>query len=108
MSLPSWRGPAGETGGEFQGEGHGSEVSIIVVDTEPGRGPDLDHHPYSETFVVQAGRGRFHLDGEEIEAAAGDVVVVRAGQVHGFKGIGSERLQMVAVHTAPSFDTTWE
>jgi len=108
MSLPTWRGPSGESGGEFEGEAHGSEVSIIVVDTEPGRGPDLHHHPDSETFVVQSGRGSFHLDGEEIEASAGDVVVAPAGKVHGFKAIGDERLQMVAVHAAPSFDTIWE
>ena len=107
MSLPSWRRPAGQTGGEFEGEPHDSEVSFFVVDNEPGRGPGLHRHPYSETFVVQAGRGRFHLDGEEIEASAGDVVVVKPGQVHGFKAIGDERLQMVGIHAAPRFDTEW-
>jgi len=35
-------------------------------------------------------------------------VVAPAGKVHGFKAIGDERLQMVAVHAAPSFDTIWE
>ena len=107
MSLPSWRRPAGRTGGEFEGEEHGSQVSFFVVDNEPGRGPDLHRHPYSETFVVLAGSGRFHRDGEEIEAAAGDVVVVEPGQAHGFKATGDERLEMVAIHAAPRFDTEW-
>jgi hypothetical protein len=33
----------------FEGEQHGSGVSFFLVNNEPGAGPDLHRHPYSET-----------------------------------------------------------
>jgi quercetin dioxygenase-like cupin family protein len=101
-SLPSVR----ETG-EFEGAEHGSDVSVIVVDAEPGRGPALHHHPYVETFVVQEGSARFEVDGETIEATAGDVVVAPPGAVHGFTTVGPGRTRMVNIHSAPRFETIW-
>lgn len=104
--LPSWR-RVGKPGGSFEGEEYGSQVSFFVVDNAPDTGPDLHRHPYSETLVVLAGRGRFHRDGEEIEGSAGDVVVVKPGQIHGFKAVGDEHLEMVAIHAAPRMKTIW-
>ena len=37
MGLPSWRRPPGQSGGEFEGEPHGSEVSFFVVDNQRPR-----------------------------------------------------------------------
>jgi quercetin dioxygenase-like cupin family protein len=51
--------PAGEQqrtpGGTvtFEGEPHGSGVSFFLVSNEPGQGPDLHRHPYSETGIVR-------------------------------------------------------
>jgi quercetin dioxygenase-like cupin family protein len=101
-SLPSVR----ETG-EFEGAEHGSDVSVIVVDAEPGRGPALHHHPYVETFVLQDGSARFEVDGETIVAVAGDVVVAPPGAVHGFTTVGPGRTRMVNIHSAPRFETIW-
>ena len=107
-SLPSWRAAPGDTRGRFEGEPYGSEVSFFVVDAAPGDGPALHRHPYSETFVVQGGRGRFEVDGQgPVEAMAGDVLVVAAGTAHAFRALGPERLQMVAIHAAPRMQTTW-
>jgi mannose-6-phosphate isomerase-like protein (cupin superfamily) len=106
-SLPSWRRRAGQAGGQFEGAAYGSEVSFFVVDAEPGSGPALHRHAYSETFVVQAGRGGFLLGDREIEAVAGDVVVVVPDTPHKFRSLGPERLQLVAIHAAPRFETTW-
>ena len=33
----------------FEGAPFGSEVSFFLVNNEPGSGPDLHRHPYSET-----------------------------------------------------------
>jgi quercetin dioxygenase-like cupin family protein len=43
---------------EFQGEPYGAGISFLLVDNEPGQGPDLHRHPYAETWVVRSGRGR--------------------------------------------------
>jgi quercetin dioxygenase-like cupin family protein len=107
IEVPSWRSEPGATSGTFLGEGHRSDVSVFVVDMAPGRGPRLHRHPYSETFVVLGGRGRFRLDGRDVEAAEGDVVVAPARAPHGFTSLGPENLRLVAIHAAPSMDTEW-
>ena len=107
MSMPSWRREPEATSGSFEGEEHGSEISLFVVDAAPGDGPRLHRHPYSETFVVQAGRGGFRLGDRTVEATAGDVVVVPAETPHGFKSLGPGRLKLVAIHAAARMETTW-
>ena len=106
-SLPSWRRAAGAEAGSFEGAAYGSEVSFFVVDARAGEGPALHRHPYSETFVVLAGRARFELGGRAVVAGAGDVVVAPSGTAHGFSSLGPERLRMVAIHAAARMDTTW-
>jgi quercetin dioxygenase-like cupin family protein len=106
-SLPSWREEAGDRSGSFEGAAHGSDVSFFVVDAAPGDGPRLHRHPYSETFVVQAGRGQFDIDGRAVEAVAGDVVVAAPETAHRFRAVGPTRLRLVAIHAAPQMETTW-
>ncbi len=105
--LPSWRAAAGDTAGSFEGGPHGSDVSCFVVNAAPGEGPALHRHPYSETFVVQAGRALFEVGGRPVEATAGDVVVVPAGTAHRFRCLGPGRLRLVSIHPAPLMDTIW-
>ena len=105
--APTWRRGAGDTSGSFEGEQYGSQVSLFVVDAAPGTGPRLHRHPYTETFVVQAGRGAFRRGDETVEGEAGDVVVVPAQTPHGFKSLGPERLKLVAIHAAPRMETKW-
>jgi quercetin dioxygenase-like cupin family protein len=97
----------GMASNEFEGVDHGSDVSVIVVDAPPGRGPALHHHPYIETFVIQAGRVRFSVDGRTFEAGAGQVVVAAAESVHGFTTLEPDGARMVNIHSAPRFETTW-
>ena len=82
----------------FEGGPHGSHVSFFLVDNQPGAGPDLHRHPYSETWIVRSGRARFTADGEELEAGPGDIVVVGAETPHKFKNVGDERLDIVCIH----------
>lgn len=97
----------GMASNEFEGADHGSDVSVIVVDAPPGRGPALHHHPYVETFVIQAGRARFTVDGRTFEAGAGEIVVAPARSDHGFTTLEPDGARMVNIHSAPRFDTTW-
>ena len=79
----------------------------LVVDSGPGEGPDPHTHPYSETFIVLEGRGRFRYGDGYVEAQAGEIVVVPPNTVHGFKGLGPGRLRMVTIHAAPAMETAW-
>ena len=105
--LPSWRPAPGESAGLFEGAAHGSAVSFFVVDAGPGEGPARHSHPYCETFLLQGGRARFELDGRDVIAGTGDVVVVPAGAVHSFRALGPERLQLVSIHASPRVESRW-
>jgi mannose-6-phosphate isomerase-like protein (cupin superfamily) len=85
----------------FEGEPYGSAVSFFLVNNEPGNGPDLHRHPYSETWIVRAGSARLTVDGTDIEAEPGDIVVVGAETPHKFKNIGTGRLDIICIHSSP-------
>jgi len=85
----------------FIGEEHGSGVSLFLVNNEPGAGPDLHKHPYTETWIVRAGRARMTADGQDVEAGPGDMMVVGAETPHKFKNIGTERLDIICIHASP-------
>ena len=91
----------------FEGEAYGSGVSFFLVNNEPGSGPDLHQHPYSETWIVRSGRARISADGEAIEVGPGDIVVVSTATPHMFKNIGAERLDIICIHASPRFIQTW-
>ena len=86
---------------KFEGEPYGSQVSFFWVNAEPGTGPVLHRHPYSETWIVRSGNAWFIADGQEIEAGSGDIVVVSAGTPHKFRNTGSERLELICIHASP-------
>ena len=85
----------------FEGEQYGSGVSFFLVNNEPGMGPDLHKHPYSETWIVRSGKARFTADGTDVEAGPGDIVVVGAETPHKFKNVGTDRLDVVCIHASP-------
>jgi mannose-6-phosphate isomerase-like protein (cupin superfamily) len=85
----------------FEGDSYGSGVSFFLVNNEPGAGPDLHKHPYSETWIVRAGKARFSADGEDIEAGAGDILVVGPETPHKFKNVGTGRLDIVCIPRRP-------
>jgi mannose-6-phosphate isomerase-like protein (cupin superfamily) len=104
---PSWRPEEGASKGSWEGVDVGSDVSGFIIDSGEGEGPDAHTHPYSETFIVLEGRGRFRYGDGYVEAEAGDIVVVPPGTAHGFKGLGPGRLRMLGIHAAPRMHTTW-
>lgn len=77
-------------------------VSSFITEYERGRGPDLHFHPYAELFIVQSGIARFTAGDEQIEVPQGNVVVVPAETVHGFKSVSDEKLRVVSVHPSPT------
>jgi mannose-6-phosphate isomerase-like protein (cupin superfamily) len=85
----------------FEGEQYGSGVSMFLVDNEPGEGPALHRHPYSETWIVRSGRARFTAHDEDLEAEQGDIFVVGPNTPHKFVNLGPGRLDLVCVHDSP-------
>lgn len=94
-------------GYEVTGDQLGVDISVIVVDAEPGGGPSLHRHPYPEVFVALEGEATFRLGDEERIVRAGEVVVAPAGVPHGFTNTGGARLKQVDIHLAAAFDTEW-
>ena len=99
--------PGSERSRQFVGEDHGAGLSFFFVDGEPRWGPKLHRHPYEEIFVVGEGKATFTIDGEEIEAGTGDIVVAPAGKAHRFRNSGSDQLRLTAIHASPRFETEW-
>jgi mannose-6-phosphate isomerase-like protein (cupin superfamily) len=92
---------------ELVGAEHGAGVCLLFVDAPPGDGPSLHRHPYEEVFIIQEGRCTFHVDGNEFDAVAGDIVIAPAGAAHRFVNTGDGPLRQVDIHVSPSFATEW-
>jgi quercetin dioxygenase-like cupin family protein len=99
--------PGSDEARDFVGRDHGAELTLILVDAPTGHGPALHRHPYEEIFVVYGGTGTFFVDGSQVQAGAGDVVLAPAGTAHRFINSGRDRLRLTAIHHAPQFTTEW-
>ena len=93
---------------ELVGAEHGEvPFSIILVHSQPGVGPKLHRHPYTEVFIVESGRATFQIGTETIVVDEGHIVVSPPGEAHGFTNTGTGELRLTAIHGAPRFDTEW-
>ena len=97
--LP-YRGSSHRFVGASQGD---VNVSVFLFNGEAGRGPGPHRHPYDEIQFIRSGRGRYVVNGQEFEATAGDILVIKAGEVHSFTVIGDEPLVQLDVHLSPRF-----
>lgn len=86
--------------GALQGD---VDISVFLLSALPGKGPGPHRHPYDEVQFVREGRGRWKVNGVEFEGGAGDIFVIKAGEVHEFKNIGDTPLVQVDVHLSPRF-----
>jgi quercetin dioxygenase-like cupin family protein len=78
-------------------------MSVFLFNGMPGSGPRPHFHPYDEVQFIQEGRGLWVVNGEQFEAGAGDILVIKAGEVHGFTAIGDGPLVQIDVHLSPRF-----
>jgi quercetin dioxygenase-like cupin family protein len=89
---------------QFVGADNGDvNVSVFLLSAQPGRGPGPHRHPYDEVQIVREGRGVWNVNGQEFEAGAGDILVVKAGEIHSFRCIGDSPLVQVDIHLSPRF-----
>lgn len=75
-----------------------------MSDNPPGRGAIEHRHSCAELFFVYEGRGTYTVDGQEITAEAGDVVIVPAKAWHSFRSDEHTRLRHVAVFDSGRVD----
>lgn len=92
----------------FRGSEHGDVPASFILDRSgPGEGPALHRHPYDELWIVQEGMVTFTAGERSLPASAGSVVIVPAGEFHGFRNTGTTPLQMVCIHTSARIQTEW-
>ena len=58
-------------------------------------------------MIVQSGTGTFTDGSVTREVAAGNVVVIGAGEPHAFTNTGAEPLEQIDIHVADAFQTDW-
>lgn len=89
---------------QFIGAENGDvNISVFLLSASPGNGPGPHRHPYDEVQFVRAGSGIWTVNGKTFGGGAGDIFVIKAGEIHGFKAIGDEPLVQVDVHLSPRF-----
>ena len=81
----------------------GTGICSFLYDGPPGSGPGPHRHPYDEVQFIRGGRARYVVAGQEFEAGAGDILVIKAGEVHSFTVIGDEHLVQVDIHLNERF-----
>ena len=99
--------PGSGSSHRFDGADHEAPVSFFLTHSQPGEGPGLHTHPYTETFVIQDGQATFTVGEATVEAKAGDIVVAPAGIPHAFVNSGPGVLRSVNIHPVPEMETVW-
>lgn len=92
----------------FVGAEHGSGISFFLVTNDPGQGPGLHRHPYTETWTVLEGEATIRDGDDTIVARAGDTAVVQADTWHGFTNTGTGVLRIMCMHASPEIIQEWQ
>ena len=85
----------------------GIDITVFVVRTPPGGGVGLHVHPYSETFILLEGRGRWTAGDRVEELVSNQILVVPPNTPHGFTNIGETPLLLVTVQESGSLEQTF-
>ncbi|PAQ11528.1 MULTISPECIES: cupin domain-containing protein [Mesorhizobium] len=94
--------------GELQCGAYGSRSCLIFnYLPEIGGGPRLHMHPYCEIFIIRTGTGLFTVGDRQIEASAGQILIVPPNTPHKFTNLGPGPLETTDIHENGSFITEW-
>lgn len=89
----------------FEGKARaGIDISLFVVHTPPRKFVEMHVHPYPETFVLLAGRGRWTAGEAVAELSPEQILVVPAETPHGFRNVGDVPLLVVSVHESGTLE----
>jgi mannose-6-phosphate isomerase-like protein (cupin superfamily) len=53
---------------------------------------------------MREGRARWTVNGEDVEIGPGDILVVKAGEIHSFVNIGDVPVIQLDIHLGPHFE----
>jgi mannose-6-phosphate isomerase-like protein (cupin superfamily) len=92
----------------FEGKARaGIDISLFIVRTPLGGAVELHVHPYSETFVMLDGHGRWTAGDVVTELRRDQILVVPANTPHGFRNVGDVPLLVVSVHESGKLEQTF-
>lgn len=74
-------------------------VAVYVNDHQPGESADLHTHDEDHILVMRSGRMRWTVDGETVEAEAGDVILAPSGTEHAFEVLGDEPAKLMCIES---------
>lgn len=80
-----------------------SQAATMVL--EPGEstgGPENAHPDADQWLYVVGGEAEIVVDGEEVEAKTGELVLIAAGEHHEVRCVGDEPLRTLNVYSAPT------
>jgi mannose-6-phosphate isomerase-like protein (cupin superfamily) len=80
---------------------------MFVVRTPPGVAVELHTHPYTETFLLLEGAGRWTAGEDVVELRPEQMLVVPPETPHGFRNTGDEPLLVVSVHESATLRQTF-
>lgn len=81
-----------------------SDAIVVAWYVKPGQRLASHIHPHGEDiWTILSGRGEYYQDqtGTSVPIGPGDVVVARAGEIHGAMNTGNEPLIFVSVISPP-------
>lgn len=81
----------------------GVRVMVCRLTLEPGVVTSVHSHPHEQMTLVERGRVRFHVDGADHVAGAGDVLVFPSGIEHGAT-ILDEPVVLIDIFSPPRED----
>ena len=80
------------------------DMAVIVEEVGVGDAIPLHRHRIDEILLYEAGDAEVRVGDETYRARAGDVVIVRAGAVHGTRNVGDGVVRLRAVFPARRVD----
>ena len=81
------------------GDSTETDLTVTWVEVEPGESQVIHSHEPEQVYVVVAGEGRMHVDGEERGVSAGEAVHIPSNAEHGIENTGEEVLEYVSAAT---------
>ena len=89
---------------EFVGAEQGNTgVSVFLFHGNPDRGRVRTGIPMTRSSSSVKAGGVWTVSGKPFEGSAGDIFVIKAGEIHSFKAVGDSPLVQVDVHLSPRF-----